>query len=162
VAASALGDPASTPLTPGAVLPPLAGQTLSGKPLDLPAAARGRAAVVIFSFSRAGGRDARIWASRLAEDEPHLPRFTVIFLQSVPRLFRGIVTAELTKAMPPDVRDRTAIVDCRQSLWEERLHLTNESDACVLMLGPAGHVRWISCAPFAETLYQRLREQVNR
>lgn len=45
--------------------PSLVGQTVEGKRLDLPTSAGGKVAVVIFSFSRSGGRDAQNWAQHL-------------------------------------------------------------------------------------------------
>lgn len=160
LAASVHGEPGMLPLKPGDALPPLASQTVTGKSLDLPAAAEGNVAVVIFSFSQAGGRDARNWAQRLSKDDPHLPLYTAIFLESVPRLFRSIAVSRIRSGMPPAMQDHTLLVYRRQSSWERRLRVTDESYACVLVLGPAGHIRWMSLGPFADSIYLRLRTEV--
>jgi hypothetical protein len=86
----AAGQPLSSVLKPGDPLPPLAGQTLTGRQLDVTLAAGSGQSVLILSFSRAGGRDAQNWAQRLSKDFPHLTIYTVIFLESVPSLFRYI------------------------------------------------------------------------
>ena len=107
LAASALGEQGTSLLKPGDALPPLAGQTVAGKPLDLPTAAEGKIAVVIFSFSRAGGRDAQNWAQHLSKDDPHLSIYSAIFLESVPRLFRSSPSRE-------------SEAECLQSCWIRR------------------------------------------
>jgi hypothetical protein len=87
LSASSAAQSAPPALKPGDPMPPLVGQALTGTSIDLPAAAAEAPAAVILSFSRAGGRDAEAWAQHLSKDHPHLAIYTVIFLESVPRLF---------------------------------------------------------------------------
>jgi len=81
-------------------LPALAGQTITGENLDLPAAADDMQAVLISPFSRAGGRDAQNWAQRLSKDHPHLSIYMAIFLESVPRLFRPLAVTGIRNGIP--------------------------------------------------------------
>ncbi len=48
-------QPCQSCMKPGDILPPLAGEALTGKWLDIRSVVIGNPAVVIFSFSRAGG-----------------------------------------------------------------------------------------------------------
>jgi hypothetical protein len=158
--ASALGQPGPSPLKSGDALPPLAGQTVTGKQLNLPLAAGDTRAVIIFSFSRAAGRDAQNWAQRLSKDDPHLPLYTVIFLEAVPRLFRSMVVSEIRSGMPSAMWDRTLLLYQQQSFWEQRLHVTDERYASVIVFGPGGHIQSITSEPFADSLYLELRKQL--
>lgn len=160
LAASALGEQGPSPLKPGDAFPPLAGQTVTGKPLNLPAWAAGKVAVVIFSFSREGGRDAQNWAQHIAKDDPHLPIYNAIFLESVPRIFRSIAVAGIRKGMPPVMLDETLLLYQQQTSWEQRLNVTDEGCARVLVLDQSGRALWISSGPFANWSYQRLRNEV--
>lgn len=160
LAASAPGEQGASLLKHGDAFPSLGGQTVAGKPLDLPTAAAGKVAVVIFSFSRSGGRDAQNWAQHLSKDDPHLPIYTAIFLESVPRMFRSIAVSGIRNGMPPVMQDHTLLLYRQQSLWEQRLQITDESYACVLVLDQSGRIRWISLGPFADSLYRRLRKEV--
>lgn len=162
LASSLSGERGSVPLQPGDALPSLAGQSLGGRPLDLPANAQGKVAVVIFSFSRAGGGDARNWAQHLSKDYPRLPVYNVIFLESVPRLLRGMVVSGIKSGMPPATQDRTVILYEQQSSWDLRLHVTNEDSARVLVLGPTGHIQEIASGPFAEAIYLRVRTEIGQ
>lgn len=160
LASSALGEETHPLLKPGSALPTLTGQTLNGKSLEIPASDRGEVAVAIFSFSRAGGRDARNWGQRFSKDYPHLVVYDVIFLESVPRLFRPMVAAAIRSGMPASMQDRTLLLYRQQTLWEHMLQLKEDNYACVIVLGPTGLLRWMSSGPFTEAVYARLRAEV--
>lgn len=158
--ASARGEQVQPPFKPGDTLAALAGQTITGKSLDLPAAADDSQAVLIFSFSRAGGRDAQSWEQRLSKDDPHLSIYTAIFLESVPRLFRPLAVTGIRSGMPVFLQDRTMLLYRDESLWERRLHVADESHASVILLGPGGHIRWITSGPFTDSLCVALEKQI--
>lgn len=113
--------------------------------------------MVIFSFSRDGGRDAQNWAQHLSKDDPHLPIYTAIFLESVPRMFRSFAVSGIRGGMPPVMLDRTLLLYHQQTSWEQRLHVTDESYAYVLRRD--GHIRSIFPGPFSDPLYLRLRNE---
>ena len=73
--------PNEAPLQVGSGFPRFSGQTLTGKSLDLPAAAAGRPVVVVFSFSKSAGQDAHKWNENLSRDFPNVPAYTIIELQ---------------------------------------------------------------------------------
>jgi hypothetical protein len=140
-------------LKAGDNLPPLAGQALTGKWLDAASDMGGKPAVVVFSFSRAGGRDAQLWTERLMKDDPHLAVYTVIFLESVPGLFRGMAVSGIKGGMPAGLQDRTILMCRDEDLWKHRLQGANEGRACVMLLGPTGRVQWMTAGPYADGLY---------
>ncbi|HEY1987141.1 MAG TPA: hypothetical protein VGG85_17125 [Terracidiphilus sp.] len=147
-------------LRPGDALPPLAGQALTGKWLDIASVFKGTPAVVVFSFSRAGGRDAQMWIQRLMQDDPHLVIYTAIFLESVPGLFRPMAVSGIKDGIPAALQDRTILLYRDESLWRERLQAGNERRACVMFLGPSGRVQWRTSGPFTEALYSELSKSI--
>jgi hypothetical protein len=147
-------------LRPSNTLPPISSQTLSGKQLDLPPVSGSGMAVAIFSFSRAGGRDAQKWAQSLSKEEPQVMVYTVINLESVPGLFRTMAVSAIRDGMPLSMRDRTVILYRDENLWKQRLQIVDESRACVILLEPGGHIKWLTTGPFTESLSQALREQL--
>ncbi|MGC1463175.1 MAG: hypothetical protein WA802_13310 [Terracidiphilus sp.] len=150
---------ASYHLKPGDTMPALDGQALTGKWLGLPAAAGESPAVVMLSFSRAGGRDAQNWAQHLSKDS-HLVIYTVIFLESVPRLFRPAAISGIRGGMPLAMQDRTILLCRDESLWKQRLQVTDESHAGVILLGSKGHIQWMTSGPFSDSLYLALSRQI--
>jgi hypothetical protein len=137
-------------LKPGDILLPLAGQTLTGKSLKIVSTLRSGPVVVVFSMSRADGRDAQLWIQRLEEDGLHLPIYTVIFLESVPGLFRSMAVAGIKNEMPPALQDRTLLVYRDHDLWRTRLQIANERNACMMLLRPTGKVQWLTSKPFCD------------
>lgn len=148
-----------THLKPGDILPPFAGQSLTGKRLDL-ASVIGNPAVVVFSFSRAGGQDAQLWIQRLMKDDPHLAIYTVILLESVPGLFRAMAVSGIKNGMPAVLQDRTVLLYRDEDLWRERLQVANKRHACVMLLGRTGRIQWITAGPFANALYSELSKSI--
>ncbi len=154
------GQPGPANLKPGDTLPTLAGQTIKGQSLDLPDAIDDNQAVLIFSFSRAGGRDAQRWEERLSKSYPHLSIYTAIFLESVPRLFRPLAIRGIRSGMPVFLQARTMLLYRDESFWERRLHVADESHASVILLGRGGQIRWITSGPFTDSLCAALERQI--
>lgn len=145
---------------PGAVLPPLAGQALNGKWLNIAPVGGDPSIVVVFSFSRAGGRDAQLWIERLMKDNPHPAIDTVIFLESVPGLFRAMAVSGIKGGMPFALQDRTILMYRDEDLWRKRLRVTNVRHACVILLGTTGRVQWKTSGPFTDGLYSEFRKSI--
>jgi hypothetical protein len=129
-------------------MPRLEGQTFSGKWVDLPAAAAGKPAVVIFSFSRAAGHDAQNWTQHLSGDEPQFPIYTIIFLETVPKLFRSIAVSAIKNEIPVRMHDRTILLYRDEGSWKQRLRLGDESHACVTLVRANGEIQWMSSDSF--------------
>lgn len=153
-------QPGQTHLKPGDIPPSLAGQALTGKWVDITSASSGNPAVVVFSFSRAGGRDAELWTQHLMKGDPHLAIYTVIFLESVPGLFRAMAVSGIKDGMPSALQDRTILLYRDEDLWKQRLQVANERHACVMLLGPTGRVQWMKSGPFADALYSEFSKSI--
>jgi len=158
--APVFGQTSPSPLKPGDSLPPLSGQALTGKWLDIASVLGGSPAVVIFSFSRASGRDAQLWTQRLMKDDPHMAIYTIIFLESVPVLFRAMAVSAIKDGMPTALQNRTIILYQDENLWKQRLQVANERYACVTLLGQTGRVQWMTLEPFADALYSEFSKSI--
>ncbi|MGA2889479.1 MAG: hypothetical protein ABSE51_15635 [Terracidiphilus sp.] len=147
-------------LKPGDSFPSITGQTLSGKQMELPGAASARPAVVILSFSRAGGHDSQTWSQHLSKNVPGLPIYTVIFLESVPRLFRGMAISGIKSGMPATMQDRTVLLYQDSEAWERKVRLGGEDHACVVLLKASGAIEWLSSEGFSDASYSGLLKQL--
>jgi hypothetical protein len=117
---------------------------------------------VIFSFSKAAGNDARSWNERLSRDFPkNVPSFTIIMLESVPKLFRGMALSGIKGSMPGSMQDRTMVLYRDETLWKQRLAFSMDNRAYVILLGPDGRIAWRSEGAFAEAAYAQLRNQLS-
>jgi hypothetical protein len=156
-------QPHGAPLSVGEMLPPLSGQTVANKPFELPAAVASKASTIIFSFSRTGGKDARLWNERLMKDFPNaIAGYQVILLQSVPKMMRGMVMLGIKSSMPVAIQERTLVLYQDEELWKLRLTFSDDKQAYVLLLGADGRIRWKSTRGFAESEYLGLRSEVEK
>jgi len=153
----------SVPLPVGAALPQLSGQTLSGKQLALPADAAGKPAIVVFSFSKAGGKDAGAWSERVRKDFPGVaPSYTLMMIEAAPRFVRGMIISGTKKDMPPAAQDRSIAMEKDEDLWKERLGFTDSDHAYLFLLGPDGKIRWKNSGPFTESEYAALKKELTQ
>ena len=153
----------TTALNLGDVLPDVSGQTPSGGSLLLSDVIAAKASVVVFSFSKTAGKDARLWNDHLFKDYGSnrlVAVSTVIMLEAVPRLLRGIIVSELKSNLPPSMRDTTIVSYQNEDVWKQRLAVADESHAYVLVLGPDGHLRWRNSGAFNEAQYTELKNKV--
>ena len=135
----------------------------SGGSLRLSDVVAGKTPVVVFSFSKTAGKDARLWNVHLDKDYGSnrlVAGSTVIMLEAAPRLLRGIIVSALKSNMPPSMRDRTIVSYQNEELWKRRLAVADDSHAYVLLLGPDGHMRWRNSAAFSDAEYTELKNKV--
>lgn len=153
----------AAPLHLGDVMPDVSGQSLSGSPVHLSIAVSRKTAVVVFSFSKAGGKDMQLWNKNLLRDSGSngsVALSTVIMLESAPRLLRGVIVSKLKKDTPPPLQSGTIVSYQDEQLWKQRLGVADDSRAYVLLLDHDGRVRWINSAAFSDTQYAELRTKI--
>lgn len=93
-------------------------------------------------------------------DAPHLQIYTVIFLESLPGLFRAMAISGIKDEMPGALQDRTILLYRDEALWRQRLQLANERDAGVILLGATGRVQWMTSEPFGDALYSKFSKSI--
>jgi len=154
---------AASGLSLGDILPDVSGQTPSGGSLRLSDIVAGKTSVVVFSFSKTAGKDARFWNDHLFKDYGSnrlVAGSTVIMLEAAPRLLRGIIVSELKRNLPPSMRDTTIVSYQNEELWKQRLAVADDSHAYVLLLERDGRIRWRNSGAFSDAEYTELKDKV--
>jgi hypothetical protein len=151
---------ATAPLHTGDEFPHFSGRTLTGKMLELPFPPGGPSTMVVFSLSRAGGTDAGVWSEHVSKDFPQLPICTIMLLEPVPRFIRGMMVSGIKSGMPPSIQDRAVALYKDEALWKQRLTVTDDSRAYVLLLGPNGHIQWSNTGAYSDVAYAQLGSAV--
>jgi hypothetical protein len=119
--------------------------------------------VVVFSFSKGAGNDGRLWNERLSKDFADvIPSYTVILLESVPKLFRGMATSGMKRNMPLSLQERTLVLYQDEELWKQRLAVSDESRAYIVLLRPDGRIHWINPGTFTDSEYGRLKIEIEK
>jgi hypothetical protein len=153
----------TSPLHIGDTFPEFSGRTLAGKSLALPATGTDKFAVLVFSFSRAAGKDARQWNEHLSRDFSNaISSYGVILLESAPKVFRRMAVSGIKSSMPLSVQNRTMVLYRNEELWKQRLAVTDNRRAYVLLLGPSGNVCWVNSGAFSDAEYTRLKNRLQK
>ena len=149
----------------GAPLPTVSGESLAGKPLELPAAAAGNPAVLVFSFAKAASNDSRLWNERLGKElgsASPVNVFRVIELESAPRLFRGMATSGIKSGLPKPLWEKTLVLYKDEDLWKQRLAVVSDKHSYLVVLDAAGRVQWMSAGAFHEAGFAELKKALGR
>lgn len=158
-----LAQSAAVPLRLGDPLPDVAGENLLGSPTHLSTATTGKISVVVFSFSKVGGKDTQLWNRELLRDfgsNQSVALSTAIMLESAPRLLRGVIVSGIKNDMPSSLHSRTIVSYEDEKLWKQRLAVADDSHAYILLLEPHGHIRWRNAGAFSDTESTALKNKI--
>lgn len=147
----------------GDALPDVIGQNLSGSPAQLSTAVAGKYAVVVFSFSKAGGKDTQLWNKNLLRDfgsDRSVALSTVIMLESAPRLLRGVIVSRLKSDMPAPLQSTTIVSYQNEKLWKQRLRVADDSHAYVVLLEQNGSISLTNSGALSATEYKELKTKI--
>ena len=151
----------TAPLQAGSIFPTFSGRTVTDRPVTLPGSSMEKPTVLVFSFSRTAGKDARLWNEHLAKDFPDdVSAYGVIQLESAPKIFRRLAVSGIKSSMPVSVQDRTIVLYRNEQLWKQRLAVKDESRAYVVLLDPSGTIRWINFGTFSQATYGSLKTKL--
>jgi predicted transcriptional regulator len=143
-------------------LPRVSGETLSGNAVILPDAAKGKAAVLIISFSRAAQEQTRLWGEKLKKELPNTATYQVLELEDVPRLFRGFVKSSIRKSIPKESHDRFILLFEGQDALKKVANYQAADEAYVLLLDANGNVVWREHGAVDEKKVAGLRQQLEK
>ena len=147
----------------GDLLPSISGETFAGGNLQLPKDASGKITVLISSFSKQGGQDAQRWATQFSREfaqNPDVISYSLIFLESVPRLFRGFVISGIKKGMPETKYAQAIRITKGEKLWKERMGVSNDDVAQLILLDRAGKIIWMHGGQFNNEDFSHLKDQI--
>jgi hypothetical protein len=155
------GAAQATPvLKAGDCLPPLAGATLTGKRVPRFALPAGPPALLVLSFTRAGGQRAQQWLGHLSREQPQLAVYPILFFESLPHFLRPLVTRQIARGMAPAMSARSLVVDRQQKEWEIRLGVRSSQAVRLLLIRPSGRILWMSGEPYSPRSMRQLMQQV--
>ncbi len=155
----------STPLEIGAALPPLQGQTLDDKEVSLPEAAQGRVCLMIMTFSKQAGERSRQWQDHFAKDftdDSKITSYSVAMLSDAPGFLRGMIRSAMRRGTPQPLRARTVTVTSDSKPWKQRLNLSSDKDAYLLLLNQHGQISWMHHGDFDPKIYAGLSAATGR
>lgn len=162
---AALAAPAEPELRPGTTLPALRGQFLSGRDAELPAAAHGRIALLLLGFSYESRHPVEAWLARFRprfDADPRVTFFQVPMLGGAARMGRWFIEGGMRRGTPKADHEHVMTVFGTTEAWKQRLGVSDERAAYLLLLDPAGRVVWLHHGPPDEAAFQALTHAVEQ
>lgn len=129
----------------------------------MPAAARGRIAIVIAGFTQASSKASEAWQKRVTQDfgsDPKYVIYSVAILEDVPRLIRGLVTGSMRKGTPAARQDTFLYTFQEEKEWKRVAGYSEKDDAYVMVIDPRGELQMAIHGANTEGQYGALRERL--
>lgn len=137
-------------------IPIIEGETLAGNKVSLPAAAAGRAALLIIGFTRGSQDQTKAWSLRARD---RFPAWSIAVLEDVPRLLRGMVTRGIRSGLPKEQHGRFVLVYQGEKQLKQAAGFGRPDDAYLLVIDGAGAVRWSFHGPVTDAAIDQLARQ---
>ncbi|WP_263352871.1 hypothetical protein [Acidicapsa acidisoli] len=125
-------------------LPSTAGETLSGKRIELSDAIRGHAVVLIACFSREAGDGCGAWAKAVRSDPAlaGIAVYQVAMLERAPGFMRGMIKSGMRKGISAAEQDNFLVLTQDDKLWRSYFSVTADKDPYVVLLNASGQICW--------------------
>ena len=153
------------PLQPGDPFPELKGELLSGHNATLPAAAKGKIALLALGFSRESQHALEPWTKRYWAEfgqNDAVTFYTVPMIGSGGRFAKFFIEAGMKRDVPKTLQDHFMVVFTDTDPWKARVSFKGENDAYLILLDAAGTVRWTHSGTFDEERFRELAEAARR
>jgi hypothetical protein len=124
-------------------MPKIQGESLAGHTVVLPDAAAGKAAVLIFGFTKASKGATSAWADKLQsslESRPAFELYQLPVLEDVPSLIRGMVISGIKKGVTESKRDHFVPILHGEADLKKLVGYKEPDDAYLIVLGRTGNI----------------------
>ena len=150
-------------LSIGVSLPRLSGEFLTGRQVTLPDEVRGRVALLAFGFTYNSRFPVEAWSGRFRKEFAGNPRVTfyeIPMIGGLARLGRFFIDRGMRRGTPSNLHENVITVYGGVDPWKSRIGYAQPDDAYLVLLDPAGIIRWTHRGEFDEHIFTELRQVV--
>jgi hypothetical protein len=137
-------------------IPTIEGETLSGKKVSLPAATGGQPALLIIGFTHGSQAQTKAWSVRVRD---RFPAWSIMVLEDVPRMVRGMVRHSIKNSTPKEQYDRFVLVYHGETQLKQAAGFDRPDDAYLLLIDSSGSVRWNFHGPVTDAAVDEIATQ---
>ena len=145
-------------------MPRIEGESLAGHKINLPEAAAGKVAVLVFGFTKASKEPTGAWAERLQAEfgsRSDFELYQLPVLEDIPRLFRGMVISGIRKGVAENKRDHFVPILQGEVALKKLVQYREPDDAYLVVLDRAGNILEQSHGSLDDSAYARLRAHID-
>lgn len=150
-------------LTVGGKMPELRAEYLSGRKALLPGDATGRVALLLFGFTYQSRFAVEAWTKRFREDFGNTPRVTfyeIPMIGGFARMGKWFIDSGMRRGTPKADHENVITVYGATEPWKQRLGVTAEDSAYLVLVDQTGKIASRHAGPFDEASYRALAAQV--
>ena len=145
-------------------LPATEGKTLADQTVVVADAVKGKATLLIITFSRNAGDKASEWRKALRQRNLPGPKYTlyqIAELENVPRIIRWSVVSAMRRGIPPGEHSTFVILTKDTGPWKKFVAFKDEDDPYLVVLDESGSIKariaGEKTGPLLEQLTQALK-----
>jgi hypothetical protein len=161
LAATVAADPPPPRLAPGDVMPALEGDLLNGSRAVLPDAARGAVALFALGFTYDSRFAVEEWGGRFRAtygSGAGVTLYEVPMMGSAARMGRWFIDRGMRRNTPRELHDRVLTVYGSVGAWKQRLAVTEDTFAYLILVDATGRVAWLHAGRFDPARFEELRQ----
>lgn len=150
-------------LSAGDRLPPLRGEFLTGRDVQLPDAAAGKVALVMLGFTYDSRHAVEAWGEWFRTTigvDSDTTFFEVPMIGGMGRLGRWFIDSGMRRGTPKDLHENVITVYGGTGDWKRRVGFASQDAAYLLVLDRDGTVRWMHAGDFDEATAQELEKTI--
>jgi hypothetical protein len=144
--------------------PRLQEENLAGQKVDLPDAAAGKVAVLVFGFSRASQTPTGAWTKQVRTDFGKSPGFVLYqlpVLEEAPGFIRGMIVSGMKKGVAEDLRANFVPVMHHEAELKKLVGYKEPDDAYVVVLDRDGAIAFQTHGATPGPDYAQLRSKAD-
>jgi len=147
------------PVHVGDTLPVLKGEFLTGKQALLPAAAKGKVALLALGFSYASRFQVEAWVGRFRKDFDHNSAVTfyeIPLIGGMARMGKWFIDSGMRKGTPVADQENVITVYGGVDFWKKTVNFRAADAAYLILIDQQGVVQWQHSGALDETAYTAL------
>lgn len=144
-------------------MPRVQGESVAGRTVILPDAAKGHVAVLVFGFTKASKEPSGAWANKIFADfgsQSGFELYQLPVLEDVPRFVRGMVVSGIRKGTKENMRDHMVPILQGEAELKKLVGYKEPNDAYLVILNRSGQVVRQMHGPFSDAAYAQLRGEI--
>ena len=151
-------------LSLGKPLPPLKGESLTGRQAQLPDAASGRVALLALGFTYDSRFPVEAWIGRFRKEfggSPQVTFYEIPMIGGMARLGKWFIDSGMRKGTPRNDQENVITVYGGTDSWKQRVGFQSPDAAYLILLDKHGAVRWLHGGAFDEDAFKDLSTHVS-